>query len=138
MFKIIREEPYFTGTGRAVGVLSWRIVEATDRLDSADIRVILGNMGEAACYERLEDAIAHVANRSAHVGGSGNSFVTILSETMSLAEFRQTHGKAERDAHLKQLKGMSASNWLGKIGANDIPDDEAIAEAEAAGWVYPW
>jgi len=137
MFKIIREEPYFAATGRAVGSLSWRIVEATERLDNADVRVILGNMGEVDCYERLEDAIAHVATRSAHVGISGgNSFVTILSETMSLAEFRQTHGKAERDAYLKGLKGTAAVNWLGK--GFDIPDDEAIAEAEAKGWVYPW
>ena len=136
MFKIIREEPYFTGTGRAVGALSWKIVPAEERLDSADIRVILGNVNEGARYERLENAIAHVALASAHVCGGDNSFITILSETMSLAEFRQTHGKAERDAHLKQLKGTAAANWLGK--GFDMTDDEAIAQAEAAGWVYPW
>jgi hypothetical protein len=136
MFKIIREEPYFAATGRAVGSLSWKIVPADQQLDSADIRVILGNVNESSRYERLEDAIAHVALASAHVGGSGNSFVTILSETMSLADFRQSYGKAAREAHLKGLKGTAAVNWLGK--GFDIPDDEAIAEAEAKGWVYPW
>ena len=137
MFKIIREEPYYAGTGRAVGCLSWKIVPAGERLDSADIRVILGNMGEVACCERLEDAVSHIASHSAHVSISGgNSFVTILGETLTLAEFRQTYGKAERDAYLKGLKGTAAANWLGK-GFN-LSDDEAIAEAEAAGWVYPW
>ena len=136
MFKVIYEEPYFTGTGRAIGSLSWQIVEATERLDSADIRVILGKVGVAGTYETLEAAIAHVGKSSAHVGVTAPAYVTILSETMTLTEFRQGHGKAERDAYLKGLKGTAARNWLGE-GFN-IPDDEAITRAEAKGWIYPW
>ena len=104
MFKVIEETPYYGQYGTA-GCNSWAVVPASERLDPLDMRTILGNMEEGATFATVDEAIAHIARTTAHIGGDGTrAYVHILDQHMTLAEFRQTEvGRAEVAAHWARL-----------------------------------
>jgi hypothetical protein len=100
MYKVITNDPYTRMSGM-VESRFWRIVPAEYQTDDADIRVILGEIDRVGpVYERLEDAIAHVARVSAGLFcfPDSDAHVTILGLTQTLTEFRKGAGKAEYEA----------------------------------------
>ena len=99
MYKIIEETPY-RGQYVTVGCNSWAVVPASEQLDPLDMRVMLGNMKNGPQFATVEEAVAHIARTTAHIGGDGTrAYVHILDQHMTLAEFRQTDvGRAEVEA----------------------------------------
>jgi hypothetical protein len=103
MYKLVANTPH-KGMNGSVGIYSWEILTTAEYEERHRARAI--RFSEYEEFATVEEAIQVVARVSAHFldcpGSPREPRVRILGKGMSLSEFRQTHGKAERDRHIRR------------------------------------